>query len=418
MHGGFLILYSVNLRSTPCNSVSLILVTPKLNEPSMTGNLAFLAISVLPLGIMNFRFPSLSRIGNLSTLPLMLPLLMLLSLTACQTALNPPVSPSGLTNPPPFNLPAGFAARELVTGLQQPTQFTIGSDGRLYIAQLNGAENAAAGQIIAVDPADGAQELLLSGLDKPTGLALLEDMLWILTRDQLLRVSSLRQNVTGSVDLILDALPNNGRSNGTLTVTPAGKLLFNTSGRLQGNEAAARSAVLWQVDPAYPFTPVPLATGLKNAYAHAFDADGRLWSTEIGDGAVVGTNYDDQPPEELNEIFAGADYGWPRCFADQQPALNRDGTAERCAQTRLPWVTFPPRATPTSVAPSPFAADTLLVALWVSGEVTSVSTIDGRVSPFVTNADTPQHLLPTPTGTLLLSDYQNGVIYEIYEVEN
>jgi glucose/arabinose dehydrogenase len=40
---------------------------------------------------------------------------------------------------------------------------------------------------------------------------------------------------------------------------------------------------------------------------------------------------DDQPPEELNRIVEGADYGWPSCFGDRQP--DPDFTGGDCSKT-------------------------------------------------------------------------------------
>ncbi len=221
------------------------------------------------------------------------------------------------------------------------------------------ARTRATGQIVALALDSGEPELLLGHLVKPTGIALLGDALWIASGNDLLRAPLLAEGI-GQPETVLDDLPFNGRSNGTLTVTPDGFLLFETSGRRRGNDAADRSAMLWKLDPADPTNPVPLASGLKGAYAHAVDAAGRLWLTEIGDDPVNGA----PPPDELNLLQEGANFGWPGCFGFQQPALNFGGSEALCAATRAPVVLFPPQSTPVSVAPSPWEENVLLVALW------------------------------------------------------
>ena len=95
------------------------------------------------------------------------------------------------------------------------------------MAQLNGGENDQQGQVIRVNLNDGREVVLADQLDKPTGIAVLNNELWIATRDALLH----RTLEDGAeLETVLEGLPNNGRSNGTLTVTPDNKILYETSG--------------------------------------------------------------------------------------------------------------------------------------------------------------------------------------------
>jgi len=331
--------------------------------------------------------------------------------TITQTAVSPPTTP--------LILPEGFTAVPLITNLSRPTQFIEEPDGRFWIAQLFAGEGEAQGQVIAVDLNTGEQTVLLTDLNKPTGIAVLDNALWIAEESQLLRAALDDNLLPQQPDVVLSEMPNNGRSNGTLTVSPEGLLIYETSGRRQGNRASNGSGTLWMLDPAQLDAPMVLATGLKNAYAHVFDENGRLWTTEIGDGSVTGANFEGQPPEELNLVITEADFGWPQCFGNQEPALNRSGTLDLCSQTRTPVALFAPQSTPTSVAVSPWDKDVLLVALWLGGEVTAVTITPqgdnaiGTTETFISGFGNPQHLLPLPDGTLLVSDYRDGVIYKI-----
>ena len=129
---------------------------------------------------------------------------------------------------------------------------------------------------------------------------------------------------------MLRGLPFNGRSNGTLTVTPEGQLLFETSGRRAGNRAQEGSGTLQRLNPDDPTNPVPVATGLKGAYAHTFSEDGELFSTEIGDDPVNGQ----APPDELNLVTEGGDYGWPQCYGDQEAGAEYMAARRKGAQKR------------------------------------------------------------------------------------
>jgi len=316
-----------------------------------------------------------------------------------------------------LTLPVEYEASVVARGLRGPTQMVMGPDQRLWVAQLAGEENASQGQIVAVSLTTGAQQVLLEHLFKPTGLAILADALWIAAGRDLLRVSLNATGELGPVETILKDLPFNTRSEGTLTVSPAGRLIFETSGQRSGNQAIEGSAQLWKLDPADPTHPRSIAFGLKNAYAHTFDTAGRLWIADVHDDPVN----DEAPPDELNLWVEGADFGWPACFGHQQPALNYGGTTESCATTRSPVVLFPPHSTPTSVVTSPWEENTLLVALWGPPEpaIVRVSFIlvddnaVGQVEPFIGGMQNPQHLLRLPDSSLLVSDFSAGVIYRL-----
>jgi glucose/arabinose dehydrogenase len=342
-------------------------------------------------------------------------------LTHCGPTLTPTPLPE--TTPEPtsqtasLSLPSDYEAEVVVRGLRGQTQMILGPDGDLWVGQLAGGENEGQGQIVAISLTSGEQRILLDDLFKPTGLAVLAEALWIAAGRDLLRVPLNETGQVGTPEIILKELPFNTRSEGTLTVSPAGRLIFETSGQRSGNQAVEGSGQLWELDPTDPTNPRPLASGLKNAYGHTFDAAGRLWLTEIHDGVVNG----EAPPDEVNLWLQGADFGWPGCFGFQQAALNYGGSVESCRATRPPVALFPPHSTPTSIVLSPWEENTLLVALWGPAETTIVrvsftlagDNAIGQVEPFLTGMQNPQHLLLLPEGRLLASDFRTGLIYQI-----
>ena len=69
---------------------------------------------------------------------------------------------------------------------------------------------------------------------------------------------------------------------------------------------------------------------------------------------------------------------------------------------------------------APWDDSVLLVALWIGGEVTAVQleagadgNFTGTNTPFITGIVNPHHLLPTPDGALLVSEFSTGTIYRI-----
>lgn len=359
-------------------------------------------------------------------------ILVALLLAACASPAIPaaiPVSP-GEDPAALLQLPEGFAVELVADGLAGPTQMVRGPDGELWVAHLNGGENAAAGQVVAIDMETGERRLLLDGLNKPTGIAVTADALWVATRREILRAPLGKGPegwVVASPATVLADLPFNGRSNGTLTVTPWGTLLYETSGSQLGGTVADGSARLWELDPTAWQAPASrlVASGLKGAYAHAIDAAGRLWIAEIGDDLVNGG----PPPDELNLMAAPVpdargngtappDFGWPRCFGNAQPATNLGGTEAICAGTVAPAALFEPRSTPVSVAVAPWDSQTVLVALWLSNQVVAVSADSeaggaSGVTPFLAGIINPQSLLSWDDGSLLVAEFATGRVFRI-----
>ena len=257
----------------------------------------------------------------------------------------------------------GFVVTEIVSGLDRPTQIDRLPDGRLLVAELHGDEGDGTGRVLAVDD-DGAQTVLFDELHKPTGVAVLDGEIWVMEERRLSRGPL----TGGALQVQLDQLPFNGRSEGTLTVAPDGRLLYETSGTLDGVDAAPGSATLFALRPGGE--PKVVATGFKNAYGRTFGPDGTLWETEVADGT-----FDGQPaPDELVAVRQGDDFGWPQCVGDRHPVAVYGGTDERCASTPRSRALFSPGATPTSVVVAPWDPSTLLVALWNDGLVVSVPT--------------------------------------------
>ena len=309
--------------------------------------------------------------------------------------------PAGSASEPPEGTSVVFE------GLDGPTQITEGPNGRLLVAQLNGPEGEPTGQVLEVDPESGDRRVLLEGLDTPTGVLWLDENLWVMQRRSLSRA---RWNGVGEPESLRDVLVNlpfNGRSEGTLTSLPDGRLLYETSGSIRDDEVVDDSGALWVLDPRTEESE-PLAIGLKNAYSHAVLGDGSVLTTEIGD------NLADPPLDELHlfdtlgEGAAGGtadttvpDGGWPDCPPPDQ-----------CTGVIGPLAVFPQGATPTAVAAMDGRA---FVALFVTGSLVEVNPQgwtagDEPRSPttVLEGLEGPHTLLATDDGRLLVSEHLTG----------
>ncbi len=309
---------------------------------------------------------------------------------------------------PVRTLDSDLQVEVVADGFDGPTQFLVHED-HLIVAELNGGERDGSGRVLSVsldDPAD--RVVLLEGLIAPTGVAVADGRLWVMEQ---------RRLTVGPLDdpadrrIVADELPFNGRSEGTITVVPGGGVLYDTSGRREGDRLADGSGSLWFVADASS-DPEPYATGFKHAYAHVFDRDGQLWSTEIADGRLD----DAVPPDELVGVAQGDDFGYPRCVGDRVPVRELGATDESCATSPASHALFDPGATPTSVAVAPWDPETLVVALWNRGVLAVVpratASSPHRPVELGIDLDRPQHLV-TDGDRLLLSDHGAGTIVAV-----
>lgn len=316
-------------------------------------------------------------------------------------------------------LPAGFHAEIIARGLRSPTALAWGPDQRLYISQLGGGENAGVGQVLMLERDGATPTVLLEGLFKPTGLVWRERELFIVAGRDVLRAQLDSAGRLSAPQPIVRDLPYNTRSEGQIALLPDGRLLFESSGELRADQ----SGRLLTSDGDQP--PQVLATGLKNAYDYALDPQtGRLFTTEIGDDPVDGR----APPEEINLVEPGADYGWPRCYEMQLPVRSRGADQQQCAATRPPLITFPPHSTPTGLTFyagadfPPAYRDVLYVALWNGAppQVVRVALdeqggqLRGTATPFIDGLRQPIDLLTDPSGGLLVLDHGSGLLYRIH----
>ena len=322
----------------------------------------------------------------------------------------------------------GWTVEVVRDDLDGPTQVVVAADGTVLVAQLSGDESAGTGTVVdlGVDATAEEQTVLLDDLEVPTGLAAVGDDLLVQTPTALLRFDGARGGGAPVATVMVDDLPNNGRSQGTLTPLPDGRIAFTATGVGSGPSPAPGSGVLYAVAPDAPAgtAPAVLATGFKNAYAHVplaaaetvADGVAPLAVTEIGDGS-----YDGQPPDDELVLVpttgdaVPVDAGWPVCVGDRVPVVANGGTADECARTRPPLVTFEPRATPTGVADGP--GDTVLVALWVEDRVVAVSLFDGTTTDVLRGVPEPQHLVADGDGGWWLTVHGSGELWRLTSEE-
>ncbi len=327
----------------------------------------------------------------------------------------------------------GWKVSVFAGGLGGPRHMATDEAGNIFVSLTSG------GKVVALPDRDRdgvADEpvTFADGLNKPHGLAFRGGELVVAETG---RVSVLKDTdkdlKADSKEVIIDDIPvGEGHFTRSIAISPSGDIFVSVGSSCNAcvEKDKRRAAVL----KAAGKKTALYATGLRNSVGIAIHPDTKdLW------GADNGTDYlgEDLPPEELNRIVEGGDYGWPYCYGDKVPDPNM-GSAERCRDTVPIDLGMQAHSAPLGIAfgkglrsPDRFK-DSLFIAFHGSWnrsvptgyKVVAVPFKDGRPSGKAIDVITgwltkdgpwgrPVQPLVGKDGALYISDDYAGVIYRV-----
>lgn len=225
-----------------------------------------------------------------------------------------------------LQVPDGFAVRLFAEGLGTPRLMTVGPDGWLYVADIDG------NRLLRLPDADNdgladTVEVVAADLPLAHNAEWFEGWLYVAEGSQIERLRDADDDGAFETrELVTDNIPGPVRHRTrTLHFGPDGKL-YVTAGSSGNNEPESdpRRAALLRFNPDgsipddNPFIDAlneqrhPIwAEGLRNSVDFLFLPDGRLWANHNGSDLLG----DDLPPEEIViEVGKGSHYGWPYCY--------------------------------------------------------------------------------------------------------
>jgi glucose/arabinose dehydrogenase len=360
-----------------------------------------------------------------------------------------------------IKLPAGFKAqifsRVKAAGsdyFRGPRFMAFDADGNLYVSL--GMDNKVV--MLPDRNHDGVADEVVAvadNLNAPQGLAFVNGKLLVANQDGVVR---LEQNngkwPAASATPVIRGLASGGHSLKTLKVGPDGYLYLNvgSSCNVCVERDSLRASILrYSVDgkPAGALTAfgalttTPIwAAGLRNAEGMAWHPKtGAMFATNNGadmrSDTKGGPANDELPPEHLNRIEAGKNYGWPYCWGERRADPNFPGPDGFCATTQPPEITFTAHSAPlgitfldTAAFPSDYRNDAI-VALhgsWNRAQPSGyklvrvkfnqnkpVEVIDFATGWLEKNGawGRPVDVVVGPDGALYVSDDRAGMIYRI-----
>lgn len=245
-----------------------------------------------------------------------------------KTELPAPFHTPSVMNPPKvipqpagkqLRLPAGFRAEEYAAGFQKPRYLLQLPTGTVLVT-----DSVPKGSVYALG-ADKAKKQILTGLDRPFGMAMWKDYLYVAEAESIKRYKLDQKALTAGAGEEVVSLKGYGKGHWTRSIAfdKKGEKMYVSIGsgsNVDAGDPKDRAAVnVYNPDGSGHEV---MAEGLRNPVSIRWNpASGRLWAT-VQERDAIG---DDLVPDYFTEVRAGAFYGWPYSYIGKHEEPRRKG---------------------------------------------------------------------------------------------
>ena len=315
-----------------------------------------------------------------------------------------------------------------------------GPNGQLYVTRRDG------GDVLMLKDNNGdgkLEELVTVAADFKGvhGITIKDGWMYLCNNNEVRRYQMNPDGTLGTVEVLINDLPSGGQHpNRTMDFGPDGMLYISVGSVCNDcKEADKEVATMLQIDPK-TWKRTVFASGLRNTIGFDWHPKtGEMWGVDNGRD----WQGDKWPPEELNHLIQGGNYGYPLAYGKREIDESREdpagnSKAEAVKMTQPSVLEFPAHSAPIAFQffgnatniPAEYAGDALVCwhGSWntskpVGFKVQRIKFQNGvptGAEDFLTGFlqgdgrfGRPAGVTITPTGTVYVSDDANGVIYAI-----
>jgi glucose/arabinose dehydrogenase len=319
--------------------------------------------------------------------------------------------------------PPGVSVRVIASGLNAPRFMAFDSAGNLLVADMGAG---ALYRYTSLDQSTAPSAPLLKGLDAPSNVALWGGYLYVGETTTVSRYTyDASSGDIGAREVVVPNLPSGGHSTRTITFGPDASMYVSVGSSCNiCDESDARRAAILRFNPDASGY-VRFAWGLRNAVGLAIQpSTGQLWAT-VNERDNQGN---DIPPDLVTLVQEGQNFGWPSC---QPPTATPQSQGADCSGITPPTIGIQAHSAPLGLA---FSGDDLVVAQHGSwnrdppaepkllrihfnpGDALPSSASDfikGWQDAAGNRWGRPAGVAVAPDGSLIVSDDQAGLLYQI-----
>lgn len=341
-----------------------------------------------------------------------------------------------------LSLPEDFEISVYEVNLSGPRHMDFTSEGTLIVTDKK------AGQIILLpdqnnDQVSDGPITVIDGLRNVHGLDYYNGDLYYAEEDRISVLRNLKEDGSySSQKLLIDNLPSGdglttiaGHVTRTVKIGPDEKIYFTVGSSCNICEEKDEHRAAMLVADLDGSNLEIYATGLRNTVDFTFVKNGdkfEIYGVDNGRDRIG----DNIPPEEVNLISQGSDYGWPYCYGDQIANPEFDEKQAYCEKsTELPFLNMQAHSAPLGIInidsqnlPTELQDNFLITfhGSWnrttptgykvvrvdhTSGDPTISNFITGWLNKDGTKWGRPVGIVASTDGDLYISDDAEGVIY-------
>jgi glucose/arabinose dehydrogenase len=254
-----------------------------------------------------------------------------------------------------LKLPEGFQVNVFASGLGNVRMMAVAPDGTLFVTRRD------EGDLIAFKDEDGDGkadstdvDVVVSDLPFLHGITFHNNQIYLANENSILVADWQGGDVIGSLRKIVSDLPVEGQHpNPTMAFGSDGKLYVTVGSHCNAcREPNPENATILRFNADGSGREI-FASGLRNTIGFGWHpTTDELWGMDQGSD----DRGNDEPPEELNQLQAEKNYGWPYCYADQKPDLyiayppaGSLGREAYCQKTSSPILTYTAHSAPIAM---------------------------------------------------------------------